>query len=85
MVVAQVMLVAHQREVLQDAAIEAASYGALADLSAASAIEKSKELVQAAEVEVEVIEGKPKMLKVTLRQQSLIELKAVGYAVFEVQ
>lgn len=83
LLVAQVMLLGHQREVLQDAAIEAAAFGALADQSASAAIDRASDLAPNAQSQVEVLESK--ILKVTLREQNLVAIEVYGYAVLENQ
>lgn len=85
MVVVQLMMLSHQRELLQDVAIEAASYSALADQDFNSAGDYATDQLPDVLVVSELIETAPKFIKVTLKQPGWVELEAVGYAVLENQ
>ena len=77
----QITLLSYQNQMLQDAAIEAAMFGALADQNATAAETKAKELFQAATVEVSAVNGQSLSVRLTL--DSVVRLEAVGLAVFE--
>lgn len=76
----QVTLLSHQKQRLQDAAIEAAMFGALADQSATAAKQKANELF--GQAEAIVIQGE-QTISVSLKLNSLVKLEAVAIALLE--
>lgn len=81
----QLMLLQHDRELLQDAAIESARFAALADQSPSSALAKARELISGAQAPTSLLPAAPRAIKVTLKLNDLMPLEAVGYAVLENQ
>lgn len=76
----QLMLLGYQKQLLQDAAIEAAMFGALADQTAEVAETKARELFQDSVADVAAVGG---TLRVKLKFDSLVDLEVVGIAVLE--
>lgn len=76
----QIMLLGYQKQLLQDAAIEAAMFGALADQSSAAAESKAQELFMGSVAEVTAV---GETLKLKLSFDSLIGIEVVGIAVLE--
>lgn len=76
----QLMLLGYQKQLLQDAAIEAAMFGALADQTSAAAETKAQQLFMGSVAEVTAV---GETLKLKLSFDSLIGIEVVGIAVLE--
>lgn len=84
LLISQVLWLGYQKQLLQNAAVEAAGFGALADQTVEAAEAKALQLFAQASAEAELTGSQPEIVKVTLKSNQLVPIEAVGYAVLEI-